>query len=174
MIINLQPSQIKYVEDPVNCSFEGMTYRETAKGGPETPISLTVVNNKVVLKNTQEVWCPPEKGFVKFVFQEVVAKPTINDALQDKYLDLLMKIVEAGKDSDRKKDNDKKRIWLYLLCQDVHLTTKQVNNVVFYLSYTVAMRLAMHFERIWGEMVCQRLTCSCLLLLRSCTGAEHD
>ena len=136
MIINLQPSQIKYVEDPVNCSFEGMTYRETAKGGPETPISLTVVNNKVVLKNTQEVWCPPEKGFVKFVFQEVVAKPTINDALQDKYLDLLMKIVEAGKDSDRKKDNDKKRIWLYLLCQDVHLTTKQVFSVfVLFLFY---------------------------------------
>jgi len=130
--------QIKYVEDPVNCSFESMTYRETAKGGPETPIFLTVVNNKVVLKNTQEVWCPPEKGFVKFVFQEVVAKPTINDALQDKYLDLLMKIVEAGKDSDRKKDNDKKRIWLYLLCQDVHLTTKQVRSA-FHLFFVNAL-----------------------------------
>jgi len=80
----------------------------------------------VVLKSTNEVWVPPDKGFVKFSFQQVVAKPTISDALSDKYLDLLMKIVEAGKESDRKKDNDKKRIWLYLLCQDVYLTTRQV------------------------------------------------
>ena len=64
------------------------------------------------------------------MFLQVVAKPKAADALDEKYLDLLMKIVEAGKDSDRKKDNDKKKIWLYLLCQDVYLTTKQVHLVV--------------------------------------------
>jgi hypothetical protein len=50
----------------------------------------------------------------------------VDDAISDHYLDLLMKIVEAGKESDRKKDVDKKRVWLYLLCQDVYLTTAQV------------------------------------------------
>lgn len=40
-----------------------------------------------------------------------------------------MKIVEAGKESDKKKDVDKKRIWLFLLCQDVFLTTAQVSVV---------------------------------------------
>lgn len=85
-----------------------------------------MVNNKVVVKNTNEVWVPPDKGFVKFVFHEVVAMPSVDDAISDHYLDLLMKIVEAGKESDRKKDVDKKRVWLYLLCQDVYLTTAQV------------------------------------------------
>lgn len=118
--------QIKYVEDPQNCSFEGLVYREALKGGPEQPIALAVVNGRVVLKATNEVWVPPEKGFVKFVFQEVVAMPSVNDAISAQNLELLMKIVEAGKESDRKKDIDKKRVWLYLLCQDVCLTTAQV------------------------------------------------
>lgn len=47
-------------------------------------------------------------------------------------IDLLMKIVEAGKESDKKKDVDKKRVWLYLLCQDVYLTTAQVCSVLVY------------------------------------------
>jgi hypothetical protein len=114
------------VEDPQNCSFEGLVYRETLKGGPEQPISLTVVNNRVVSKSSNDVWVPPEKGFVKFVFQEVVAMPSVDDAISAHYLDLLMKIVEAGRESDKKKDVDKKRVWLYLLCQDVYLTTAQV------------------------------------------------
>jgi hypothetical protein len=114
------------VEDPQNCSFEGLVYRETLKGGPEQPISLTVVNNRVVSKSSNDVWAPPEKGFVKFVFQEVVAMPSVDDAISAHYLDLLMKIVEAGRESDKKKDVDKKRVWLYLLCQDVYLTTAQV------------------------------------------------
>lgn len=78
--------QIKYVEDTVNCSFENVSYRETLKGGVEQSIQLAVVNKRVVLKSTNEVWVPPEKGFVKFMFQEVVAKPTVADALEDKYL----------------------------------------------------------------------------------------
>jgi hypothetical protein len=114
------------VEDPQNCSFEGLVYRETLKGGPEQPISLTVVSNRVVSKSSNDVWVPPEKGFVKFVFQEVVAMPSVDDAISAHYLDLLMKIVEAGRESDKKKDVDKKRVWLYLLCQDVYLTTAQV------------------------------------------------
>lgn len=121
-------AQIKYVEDPQNCSFEGLVYRETLKGGTEQPIALAVVNNRVVLKASSEVWVPPDKGFVKFVFQEVVAMPTANDALSAHYLDLLMKIVEAGRESDKKKDTDKKRVWLQLLCQDVSLTTAQVTS----------------------------------------------
>jgi hypothetical protein len=114
------------VEDPQNCSFEGLVYRETLKGGPEQPIFLAVVNNRVVSKSTNDVWVPPDKGFVKFVFQEVVAMPSVDDAISAHYLDLLMKIVEAGRESDKKKDVDKKRVWLYLLCQDVYLTTAQV------------------------------------------------
>lgn len=109
-------------------------YRETLKGGVEQSIVLAVHENKVVLKSTNEVWVPPEKGFVKFTFQEVVAMPSVDDAISDHYLDLLMKIVEAGKETDKKKDTDKKRIWLYLLCQDVFLTTTQVsclNNNLF-------------------------------------------
>jgi hypothetical protein len=125
-LVDCSTSQIKYVEDPQNCSFEGLVYRETLKGGPEQPISLTVVNNRVVSKSSNDVWVPPEKGFVKFVFQEVVAMPSVDDAISAHYLDLLMKIVEAGRESDKKKDVDKKRVWLYLLCQDVYLTTAQV------------------------------------------------
>lgn len=63
-----------------------MVYREALKGGPEQSIQLAVHNRRVVLKSTNEVWVPPEKGFVKFMFQEVVAKPTVADALDDKYL----------------------------------------------------------------------------------------
>ena len=118
--------QVKYVEDSQNCSFENMVYRETLKGGVEQPLALAVHNGRVVLKSSNEPWTPPDKGFVKFTFQEVVAMPSVGDALQENYLDLLMKIVEAGKGSDKKKDSDKKRIWLYLLCQDVYLTTTQV------------------------------------------------
>lgn len=44
-------SQIKFVEDTTNCSFENVTYRETLKGGPEVPIVLAVANNKVRLCN---------------------------------------------------------------------------------------------------------------------------
>ena len=126
--------QVKYADDPVNCSFEGMTYRENSSGkggGPEQSIVLAVHNNKVVLKSTGEVWVPPEKGFMRFNFQQAVTVPTIADAIDDKSHDLLMKIVEAGKESDKKKDVDKKRIWLHLLCQDVYFTTEQVRLVWF-------------------------------------------
>ena len=118
-ILPLLLLQVKYVEDSQNCSFENMVYRETLKGGVEQPLALSVHNGRVALKSSN-------KGFVKFTFQEVVAMPSVGDALQENYLDLLMKIVEAGKGSDKKKDSDKKRIWLYLLCQDVYLTTTQV------------------------------------------------
>lgn len=104
----------------------------------------------MVLKSTNEVWTPPDKGFVKFSFQQVVAKPTISDALDDKYLDLLMKIVEAGKESDRKKDNDKKRIWLYLLCQDVYLTTRQVCCVLFVLRHVVFVLIRRIIPVVYG------------------------
>lgn len=70
----------------MNCSFENVVYRETLKGGTEQSIQLAVQNKRVVLKNTGEVWVPPEKGFVKFMFQEVVAKPTMADVLDDVYL----------------------------------------------------------------------------------------
>jgi hypothetical protein len=119
--------QVKYAENPDYCSFENMAFRETLKGGIETPIVLAVQNGKVVLKNSGEAWTPPEKGFIKFNFQQAVAVPTLNDAIDPKSHDTLMKIVEAGKDSEKKKDVDKKRIWLHLLCQDVYFTTEQVN-----------------------------------------------
>ena len=58
------------MEDTANCSFENMTYRETLKGGVEVPIQLTVANNKVVLKSTNEVWVPPDKGMnIGYVYQ---------------------------------------------------------------------------------------------------------
>jgi len=36
---------VKYSEDPINCSFEGLTYREEVSKGPEQSISL-VVNSR--------------------------------------------------------------------------------------------------------------------------------
>jgi len=37
-----------------------------------------------------------------------------------------MRIVEAGREADRKKDVDRKRQWLQLLSQDTFFTTQQV------------------------------------------------
>ena len=120
----------KFREDPVNCSFEGMGYREGAKGGPEIPISLIVQNGEVCLKGTGQPWQPPESGTLRFSFEQSVFVPTLANAIDAKSFDVLQKIVEAGKAADRKKDVDKKRTWLYLLCQDAHFTTEQATSMI--------------------------------------------
>jgi hypothetical protein len=118
---------VKYSEDPTNCSFEGLTYREEVSKGPEQSISLVVNSRReVCLKASGEQWLPPDKGLVRFSFQQAVSVPTIEHAIKDSALDMLMRIVEAGREADRKKDVDRKRQWLQLLSQDTFFTTQQV------------------------------------------------
>jgi len=56
--------------------------------------------------------------------------PTIEHAIKDSALDMLMRIVEAGREADRKKDVDRKRQWLQLLSQDTFFTTQQVQLMI--------------------------------------------
>jgi len=115
---------VKYSEDPTNCSFEGLTNREEVS--KEQSISLVVNSRReVCLKASGEQWLPPDKGLVRFSFQHAVSVPTIEHAIKDSALDMLMRIVEAGREADRKKDVDRKRQWLQLLSQDTFFTTQQ-------------------------------------------------
>ena len=81
---------------------------------------------EVCLKASGEQWLPPDKGLVRFSFQQAVSVPTIEHAIKDSALDMLMRIVEAGREADRKKDVDRKPQWLQLLNQDTFFTTQQV------------------------------------------------
>ena len=83
---------VKYSEDPTNCSFEGLTYRDEVSKGPEQSISLVVNSRReVCLKASGEQWLPPDKGLVRFSFQQAVSVPTIEHAIKDGALDELMR-----------------------------------------------------------------------------------
>lgn len=120
----LHQLMIKVQDDPINCTFENFTYRETPKSG-ETSISLLVnADKKLVLKSTGEVWVPPSTGIIKFNFQQAIFVPTLKDAVDKKSLGILQIIIEKGRtDMDR-------RMWLKLLCQDIYFTTNQARNLI--------------------------------------------
>ena len=46
------------------------------------------------MKASGEQWLPPDKGLVRFSFQQAVSVPTIEHAIKDSALDMLMRIVE--------------------------------------------------------------------------------
>lgn len=134
----------KLREDPINCSFEDMVYQEGSKSAT-TPISLTVVNGIVALKSTAKAWQPPESGNLRFKFNQAVFVPSLLNAIDAKSFDTLQKIVEAGKAATRKKDVDKKKVWLRFLCQDVYFTTAQVQSLVLVLLYVSLLRVSAHY-----------------------------
>lgn len=121
----------KFAEDPVHCSFGDVYYREQPKS-PETSLSLAVATNPrdrqkniVVLKNgnQQEAWEVPRTGVLRLSFLQSVFVPTLEHQVDAKALNILCLIVEHGQT-----DQDKK-MWLALLCQDLHFTTSQVQSI---------------------------------------------
>lgn len=115
---------LKVQDDPVNCTFENLTYRDSPKSS-ETSVGVMVnADNKLVLKSTGEVWVPPSTGIIKFNFQQTIFVPTVKNAVDKKSLGILQIIIEKGRtDMDR-------RMWLKLLCQDIYFTTNQARNLI--------------------------------------------
>ncbi|RYH00419.1 hypothetical protein EON65_49455 [archaeon] len=129
----------KFQEDPTHCGFEHMSYKEAPKVG-EVNIQLGInplleekcksisgsnfLVNKVCLKSTNDLYVVPRTGVLKFHFAQAVFVPTIHNIIQDKPLDILQKIVEKGVT-----ENDKK-MWLFLICQDLYFTTQQAQDMI--------------------------------------------
>jgi len=118
----------KFVEDPDNCSFDSFSYKDLP--GVDQQLSLVVVDGEVVVKSTGEKYEVPDSGVVRITFQQAVSVPTIVNAIKPAALNLLMMIIEAGRDKNRKKDVDMKKVWLLLLCQDVYFTVAQAQAMI--------------------------------------------
>ena len=102
--------------DPIHCSIESLSYRENPKAA-EVSIPVTLHDGKIT-------WNPPASGFVTVHFQQIVSRPTLSQAIDEKAFDVLQIIVENGRtDVDR-------RNWLRLLCQDISCTTSQAQQMI--------------------------------------------
>eukprot|EP01039_Chlorochromonas_danica_P011301 gene11301-12608_t len=128
----------KFQEDSGHCGFDNMTYRESPKS-PEQSIQLTIVENskqgrQVCMKGYNDSWIVPRTGIVKFNFSQSVFVPTVANKIDKTALNILQLIVENGVT-----ENDKK-MWLFLLCQDLYFTTEQAQAMIdrFKKNHTIA------------------------------------
>lgn len=106
-------------EDPLNCKFGNVLYKEHPKA-KESSISLVAYKGEVVSKVTGQKWIIPSVGSMKVQFLYSIVVPTIEKAISARSLDILCTIVSTGKTEVDSKN------WLKLLCYDVYLTTAQV------------------------------------------------
>jgi hypothetical protein len=119
----VQELMLKYLQDPLHCHFESLSYRENQKSS-EIIFHLTIHNHQVCLKSTLEKWIVPKSGILKFVYYSEIFVPTLENRVDEKSFNILQIIIENGiTEVD-------KRTWLSLLCQDVYVTTNQVREVV--------------------------------------------
>jgi hypothetical protein len=113
----------KIIEDPINCAFESIIYRESNKL-PDVPISFEVINNQASFKMNGDKWAVPTSGQLIANFAQSVFVPTINNVVDEKSFDILQIIVENGRtETDRKQ-------WLKLLCQDIYCSTTQAQSMI--------------------------------------------
>jgi hypothetical protein len=125
----------KFQEDHLHCGFENMIYKEDAKA-TEVNIQLRIKGvkgasavaskdpkrliNRVYLKNGRNPWTVPRVGTLSFDFVQSVFVPTAANTIDEDALKILQLIVENGATEIDKK------MWLFLLCQDLYFTTAQV------------------------------------------------
>ena len=102
-----------------NCKFESISHDASS-----FPISLTVINNVVCSKNTNQKWNPPTNGNLKITFAHKVVVPTVDMAVQTNSLLTLIKLLQNAKNAA-----DRKNI-LMLAFQDMFCMTVQVQEFI--------------------------------------------
>eukprot|EP01038_Epipyxis_sp_PR26KG_P005255 gene5255-7303_t len=113
----------KVIDDPVNCEFDTLSYREMPKTS-EVSFNLIEQSKKMIIKSTGQVWIPPPTGILKFSFHQNAFVPTLANAATEQAFNILQIIVEKGRTEDDRKQ------WMTLLCQDLYFTTEQAQSMI--------------------------------------------
>lgn len=120
----MQELLLKLAGDPQHCCFEGLSYRDTSKGGGDGPFSLVVGRDGVCVKGSSEKYIVPKTGTLKFIFRQEMSAPLMEMRMSDSAFNVLQIIIENGRT-----ETDKK-MWLRLLCQDAYFTTSQIDSMI--------------------------------------------
>eukprot|EP00595_Chromulina_sp_UTEXLB2642_P001425 CAMPEP_0196764068 /NCGR_PEP_ID=MMETSP1095-20130614/5313_1 /TAXON_ID=96789 ORGANISM="Chromulina nebulosa, Strain UTEXLB2642" /NCGR_SAMPLE_ID=MMETSP1095 /ASSEMBLY_ACC=CAM_ASM_000446 /LENGTH=137 /DNA_ID=CAMNT_0042118659 /DNA_START=429 /DNA_END=839 /DNA_ORIENTATION=+ len=84
-------------EDPINCRFANITWKESLRSNVEIVRIYPSVDKVIMDKSTGNKWVPPSNGILKIEFEYSIVVPTINLSIEHKALNLLALIVTNGK-----------------------------------------------------------------------------
>lgn len=124
--------------DPNNCKFKSITYRESSRHSPE-PLRVGLAplegqsGGELIDKNTDEKYKIPSVGLVNIKLEYFVGMPTVDKCLSESAVNLMSTIVVSGRTELDKKN------WLKIMSCDVYCTTVQAEKMIDILTKGTAI-----------------------------------